>query len=78
MPSRPNSLACRAPQNQSLECCKRTGQLLESTAILSLAKKKIKRLPCLSLDVQVIGHLHDDVIAIPFIFINLVISVKFK
>ena len=38
----------------------------------------LNRSPCLSFDVQVIGHLHDDVIAISFIFLNLVIQAKFK
>ena len=55
-------------------------QFLESTDILSLAKKKKKlnRSQYLSFDVRFIGHLHDDVIAIPLIFIDLVVPAKFK
>ena len=81
MPYVPNSLVCRACQSlRHFGHAKITlwhdlnaqGSSLNIAAILRLAKKKLNRSPCLFFDVKVIGHLHDDVIAIPFIFINLV------
>ena len=47
-------------------------------AQVSSLNLQLNRSPCLSFDVQVIGHLYDDVIAISFIFLNLVIQAKFK
>ena len=47
-------------------------------AQVSSLNLQLNRSPCLSFDVQVIGHLHDDVFAISFIFLNLIIQAKLK
>ena len=80
MPLVPKSPACRAGQIQIFWHAGHTkislrhavnGQVssLNLQLFQACLKKKMKRLPYLSFDVQVIGHLHDDVIDIPFIFI---------